>query len=174
MFFPHYFVFFFLEEINSCHAVILRNSWRPAVALGCHQWLNNVWYAFVPAGNYFFFNAFSVKTFEQNEDVYIVLVLPKYHIFSFITALQKLQKMFSRRQIKLNSPWSSISKGFHALALNAWFFFFWRISERMNLLQELHMSPSVVLAVKRWISKSYSQCWKLERVQIHKKCWKTK
>ncbi len=28
-----------------------------------------------------------------------------------------------------------------------------------------------VLSVKRWISKSYSHCW---RVQIHKRCWKTK
>ncbi len=34
-----------------------------------------------------------VKTFEQNEDVYIFLVLPKYHIFSFSTALRKLQKI---------------------------------------------------------------------------------
>ncbi len=28
-----------------------------------------------------------VKTFEQNEDVYIFLLLPKYHIFSFSTAI---------------------------------------------------------------------------------------
>ncbi len=34
-----------------------------------------------------------VKTFEQNEDVYIFLVFPKYNIFSFSTALQKLQKI---------------------------------------------------------------------------------
>ncbi len=34
-----------------------------------------------------------VNTFEQNEDVYIVLVLPEYHISSFSTALQKLQKI---------------------------------------------------------------------------------
>ncbi len=34
-----------------------------------------------------------VKTFERNEDVYIFLVLPKYHVFSFSTALQKLQKI---------------------------------------------------------------------------------
>ncbi len=34
-----------------------------------------------------------MKTFEQNEDVYIFLVLPKYHIFSFSIALQKLQKI---------------------------------------------------------------------------------
>ncbi len=34
-----------------------------------------------------------VKTFEQNEDVYIFLVLPEYHIVSFSTALQKLQKI---------------------------------------------------------------------------------
>ncbi len=36
-----------------------------------------------------------VKTFEQNEDVYIFPVLPKYHIFSFSTALQKLQKILT-------------------------------------------------------------------------------
>ncbi len=34
-----------------------------------------------------------VKTFEQNEYVYIFLVLPKCHIFSLSTALQKLQKI---------------------------------------------------------------------------------
>ncbi len=34
-----------------------------------------------------------VKTFEQNEDLYIFLVLPKYHVFLFSTALQKLQKI---------------------------------------------------------------------------------
>ncbi|MCJ8737959.1 hypothetical protein PDJAM_G00030190, partial [Pangasius djambal] len=33
-----------------------------------------------------------VKTIEQNGDVYIFLILPKYHIFSFSTALQRLQK----------------------------------------------------------------------------------
>jgi len=38
-------------------------------------------------------NSRGVNTFEQNEDVYIFLVLPKYHIFSFSTALQKLQKI---------------------------------------------------------------------------------
>ncbi len=36
-----------------------------------------------------------VKTFELNEDVYIFLVLSKYHIFKFSTALQKLQKIFT-------------------------------------------------------------------------------
>ncbi len=34
-----------------------------------------------------------VKTFEWNEDVYIFIILPKYHIFSCSTALQKLQKI---------------------------------------------------------------------------------
>ncbi len=34
-----------------------------------------------------------MKTFEQNEDVYIFLVLLKYHIVSINTALQKLQKI---------------------------------------------------------------------------------
>ncbi len=36
-----------------------------------------------------------VKTFEQNEDVYIFLASPKYNIFSFSTALQKLQKIIT-------------------------------------------------------------------------------
>ncbi len=51
-----------------------------------------------------------VKTFEQNEDVYIYLVLPKYHIFLFSTALQKLLKL--------------LMHGFS----------FWSISECLNLL----------------------------------------
>ncbi len=34
-----------------------------------------------------------VNIFEHNEDVCIFLVLPKYHIFLFSTALQKLQKI---------------------------------------------------------------------------------
>ncbi len=34
-----------------------------------------------------------VNIFEHNEDVCIFLVLPKYHIFKFSTALQKLQKI---------------------------------------------------------------------------------
>ncbi len=59
-----------------------------------------------------------VKTFEQNEDVYIFLVLPKYHIFfPFSTALQKLltcaTEDSSRRQIKLNLPRFSNSKSSH-------------------------------------------------------------
>ncbi len=41
-------------------------------------------------------HAIRVQTFEQNEDVYIFLVLPKYHMFSFSTALQKLQKLQNR------------------------------------------------------------------------------
>ncbi len=36
-----------------------------------------------------------VKTFEQNADVNIFLILPKYHIFSFSTALQKPQKILT-------------------------------------------------------------------------------
>ncbi len=34
-----------------------------------------------------------LKTFEQNEDVYMFLVLSKYHTFSFSTAVKKLQKI---------------------------------------------------------------------------------
>ncbi len=58
------------------------------------------------------------------KDVYIFLVFPIYDIFSFSTALQKLQKssIFFRRQIKLNLPQSSNSTSFHAPALSACFF----------------------------------------------------
>ncbi len=61
-----------------------------------------------------------VKTFEQNEDVYIFLVLPKYHISSFSTDIQNLKKIvpcFSRRLIQLNLLWSSNSKSFPARLL---------------------------------------------------------
>ncbi len=34
-----------------------------------------------------------VKTFEQNEDVYIFIVLPEYHISSFSSDIQNLQKI---------------------------------------------------------------------------------
>ncbi len=74
-----------------------------------------------------------VKTFEQNEDVYIFLVLSKYHIFLFCTALQKLQKIvtcFPEDELVFESSVIVV------------------------------MSLSVVLGVKRWISKSYSHCWK--------------
>ncbi len=62
-------------------------------------------------------HALRAWVWKQNEDVYIFLVLPKYHFFSFTIVLQKLQKIvtcfpedkMSRRQIKLNSPWSSNS-----------------------------------------------------------------
>ncbi len=64
--------------------------------------------------------------------------------------------MFPRRQNKLNWPWSSNSKSFHAPALNAWFFL---------LEHQWVFEPSVIvvyesLSVKRCISKSYSHCWK--------------
>ncbi len=41
--------------------------------------------------------------------------------------------MFSRRQIKLNLPWSPNSNSFHAPAINACSFF-WSISECLNFL----------------------------------------
>ncbi len=36
-----------------------------------------------------------MKTFEQNADVYIFLILLKNHIFSFSTALQRLKKILT-------------------------------------------------------------------------------
>ncbi len=36
-----------------------------------------------------------VKTFEQNEYVYIFLISPKYIFFSISTALQRLQKILA-------------------------------------------------------------------------------
>ncbi len=41
----------------------------------------------------------------------------------------KASYIFSRRYIKLNLPWSSNSKSFHAPALNAWFFLHQRVFE---------------------------------------------
>ncbi len=62
-----------------------------------------------------------------------------------------------RRQNKYNLPWSSNLKSLHPPALNA----------LCVLLEHQYMfspfvivMPSIVLSVKRWISKSYSQCWK--------------
>ncbi len=52
-----------------------------------------------------------VNTFEQNEDVYFFLVLHKYHIFSFSTALQKLQK------IVICFPEDKLSKIYPALQI---------------------------------------------------------
>ncbi len=77
------------------------------------------------------------KTFEQNEDVNIFLVLSKYHILSFTTALQKLQQilMFSKRQIKLNLPLSSNSKSFHTL--NSWFFLLEQDKDKQGTCEQL-------------------------------------
>ncbi len=82
----------------------------------------------------------SLMSFEQNEEVYIFLILPKYNIFSFSTALQKLQKILTC---------------------------FPRVC-----MFTVHMSASVVLSVKRWISKSYSHCWKgfKKKIQNQKIC----
>ncbi len=53
------------------------------------------------------------KRIEQNEDVYIFLVLSKWHIFSFSTALQKLLKIRTCfPEDKLNLPWYSNLKSF--------------------------------------------------------------
>ncbi len=70
-----------------------------------------------------------VKTIEQNEAVYIFLVLPKYHFFSFSTALKKLQKIVTCfPEDKLSSIYPD---RFHAPALNAWFLL---LEHRLNLL----------------------------------------
>ncbi len=72
-----------------------------------------------------------VKTFEQNEDVYIFLVLPTYHIFSFSTALQKLQTIVTC------FTEDKLSKMYLDLQIQNVFmhgFSFWSISERLNVL----------------------------------------
>ncbi len=59
------------------------------------------------------------KTFEQNEDEYICLVLPKYNIFSVSTALKKLQKIitcFTEDKLSTIYPDFQIQNVF-----NAWF-----------------------------------------------------
>ncbi len=96
-----------------------------------------------------------VKTFEQNGDVYIFLILPNYHIFLFSTALQRLQKMFPRsymfprRQYKLNWPWSLNAKSPPPPpALNACFFL---------LEHQWAFEPSVIVASE---SLSCPQCQK--------------
>ncbi len=72
-----------------------------------------------------------VKTFEQNEDVCIFLVLPTYHIFSFSTALQKLQTIVTC------FTGDKLSKMYLDLQIQNVFmhgFSFWSISERLNVL----------------------------------------
>ena len=75
------------------------------------------------------------------------------------------------RQNKKNVHISILFKSFHPPALNAWFFL---------LEHQWAFEPSVIVAYE---SLSCPQCEKmdlkiiqslLERVQIHKKCWKTK
>ncbi len=43
----------------------------------------------------------SVKTYEQNEDVYIFLVIPKYHVFFFnlVLPFKIIQSLLERVQI---------------------------------------------------------------------------
>ncbi len=77
-----------------------------------------------------------VKTFEQNEDVYIFLVLAKYHIFLFSTALQKLLKIvtcFPKDKLSYIYPDLQIQKVFTPWLLMHGFSF-WSISECLNLL----------------------------------------
>ncbi len=72
-----------------------------------------------------------MKTFEQNEDVCIFLVLPTYHIFSFSTALQKLQTIVTC------FTGDKLSKMYLDLQIQNVFmhgFSFWSISERLNVL----------------------------------------
>ncbi len=108
-----------------------------------------------------------VKTFEQNEDMYIFLVLPKYHIFSFSTALQKLITCFPGDKLSKIYPNVQI----HALALNSCLF----LLERQWVFES-----SIIVAYK---SLSCPRCEKtdlkiiqslLERVQIHTNAGKTK
>ncbi len=57
-----------------------------------------------------------VKTFEQNKDVYIFLVLANYIFFSFSTDLQRLQKIltsFPEDKISYIYPDLHIKKRFH-------------------------------------------------------------
>ncbi len=78
-----------------------------------------------------------MKTFEQNENVYIFLVLPKYHIFfSFSTALQKLHEIvtfFPEDKFSYINLDLQMSKVFTPQLLMHGFSF-WSISEHINLL----------------------------------------
>ncbi len=79
----------------------------------------------------------------------------------FSTALQMLQKRvtcFPEDKISYIYPDLQVQKVFTSRLL-IYHVSFWSIREHLNLLY-LHMSPPVILCVKRWISKSYSHCWK--------------
>ncbi len=76
-------------------------------------------------------------------------------LFLFSTALQKLQKIvtcFPKDKLSYIYPDLQIQKVFTPWLLMHGFSF-WSISERLSL--------SVVLCVKRWISKAYRHCWKV-------------
>ncbi len=89
-------------------------------------------------------------------------LLLKYIFFSIYYCPSEATEdtcMFPGRQIKYNLPWSSNSKSFHPPALNASCFLLehqWMFEPFLIVV----LSPSIVLSVKRWISKSYSHCWK--------------
>ncbi len=78
-----------------------------------------------------------VKTFEQNGDVYNCLILPKYHIYSFSTAIQRLHKIvtcFPEDKISYIYPDLQI--------LNAWFFLLehqWTFELSVIIINLLHL-----------------------------------
>ncbi len=70
--------------------------------------------------------------------------------------------MFPRRQNKFYLPISSNLKSPPPpFALNAWCCLLEHQYMFSPFVIVMHnISPSIVLSVKRWISKSYGQCWK--------------
>ncbi len=103
-----------------------------------------------------------LKTFEQDEDFQLFSFVEIYIFFPFITALRKQQKILACfPEDKLSTIYLDlqIQKVFTPRLL----------MHRVFLLEHQWMfepflivclSPSIVLSVKRWISKSYSHCWK--------------
>ncbi len=110
-----------------------------------------------------------VKTFEQNEDVQIFLILLNFYFFSpFSIALHKQQKILACFPEDKLSTLIFKFKSFHAPALNAWCFLLehqWMfepflIVESLNCPQCEKMDLNVTQSL-------------LERVQICRRCCKT-
>ncbi len=87
-------------------------------------------------------------------------------VFSFSTALQKLQKIltcFPEDKFKLNLPWSSNSKGFHPPALNA----YWNYHVCNSCIWVPQLSSV-------WKDGSQNRTVIVGKGSNTQKCWKTK
>ncbi len=113
-----------------------------------------------------------LKTFEQDEDFQLFSFVEIYIFFHLLLPFRKQQKILACfPEDKLSTIYLDlqIQKVFHPPALNASCVLLehqWMFEPFLIVV----LSPSIVLSVKRWISKSYSHCWKGFK---YAKCWKT-